>query len=86
MWTPMDRFVPKEKMSKKAKKRLAAEKRRTWAFSPVTRKIDSKKVYSRKKISRVRYDDSGDFFVYRGRGNRAMREGLHQSAGPLSHS
>ena len=53
----MDRFIPKEKMSKKAKKKIAAEQRGIWAFSPVTRKIDSKKLYNRKRISRARYDD-----------------------------
>ena len=42
----MDKFIPKEKMSKKAKKKMAAEQRGTWAFSPVTRKIDSKKLYN----------------------------------------
>lgn len=54
----MNKFISKEKMSKKAKKRIAAEQRGTWAFSPVTRKIDSKKLYNRKRISRARYDDS----------------------------
>ena len=45
----MDKFIPKAKMSKKAKKRIAAEQRGIWAFSPVIRKIDSKKLYNRKK-------------------------------------
>ena len=31
----------KEKMNKKAQKRMAAERRSTWAFSPITKKIDS---------------------------------------------
>ena len=62
----MDKFIPKEKMNKKAKKKKAAEQRGTWAFSPVTRKIDSKKLYNRKRISRARYDDStrDSFFVF----------------------
>ena len=59
----MGKFVPKEKMSKKAKKQAAAEKRLTWAFSPVTRRIDSKKTYNRKRISRTDYDGKGDSFV-----------------------
>lgn len=54
----MDKFVPKEKMSKKAQKKMAAERRGTWAFSPITKRIDSKKTYNRKRISRTRYDDS----------------------------
>ncbi len=53
----MGRFTPREKLGKKDKKRLAAERRSTWAFSPVTRKVDSKKHYNRKRISRGRYDD-----------------------------
>ena len=61
----MDKFVPKEKLGKKARKKMAAEKRTTWAFSPVTRKIDSKKLYNRKRISRARYDDSTrDSFLF----------------------
>ena len=53
----MYKFVPKEKMSKKAQKKIAAERRSTWAFSPITKKIDSKKIYNRKRISQTRYDD-----------------------------
>ncbi|MBR4537753.1 MAG: hypothetical protein IKO52_02780 [Clostridia bacterium] len=55
----MDKFIPKKKMSKKARKLLAAKSRKTWAFSPVTRTVDSKKIYDRKKISRVlKYQDT----------------------------
>ena len=60
----MNRFVPKEKMSKKAKKRLAAEKRTTWAFSPASKKVDSKKRYNRKRISRAGYDDGREVFLW----------------------
>ena len=49
----MDKFVSRRKMSKKARKLLAAKSRKTWAFSPVTRTVDSKKIYDRKKISRA---------------------------------
>ena len=63
----MDKFIPKEKMSKKAQKRIAAEQRGIWAFSPVTRKIDSKKLYNRKRISRARNDDGArDSFLFLG--------------------
>ena len=62
---PIDKFIPKEKMSKKGKKKIAAEQRGIWAFSPVTRKIDSKKLYNRKRISRARNDDSTrDSFLF----------------------
>ena len=49
----MNQFIPRKKMSKKARKLLAAKNRKTWAFSPVTRTVDSKKIYDRKKISRA---------------------------------
>ncbi len=52
----MNKFVPRSKMGKKARKKLDAEKRTSWAFSPVTRKIESKKIYNRKRISRTDYD------------------------------
>ena len=49
----MDKFVPRRKMGKKARKLLAAKSRKTWTFSPVTRTVESKKIYDRKKISRA---------------------------------
>ena len=59
----MAKLVPKEKMSKKARRALTAEKRAVWAFSPVTRKIDSKKIYNRKRITRAGYDDGSGVFM-----------------------
>ena len=58
----MTKIVPKEKMSKKARKQMNAEKRTTWTFSPVTRKIDSKKIYNRKRIARFP-DGGAGFFL-----------------------
>ena len=59
----MKKLIPKDKLSKKARKKLAAERRGTWSFSPVTRTVDSKKTYNRKRIPRTRYDDgSGESF------------------------
>ena len=55
----MTRFIPKEKMGKKALKELAKKKRVTWGISPVTRKAGSKKLYDRKKRSHDREDDYG---------------------------
>ncbi len=55
----MAKFIPKAKMSKKAAKELAKQKRVTWDISPVTRKTESKKLYNRKKRSHDRYDDYG---------------------------
>ena len=58
----MEKFIPKEKLGKKARKALEAKKRATWDISPVTKRVESKKVYSRKKNSRVRYEDEREFF------------------------
>ena len=38
---------------------LDAEKRATWSFSPVTRKVENKKHYDRKKSAHVWKDDFG---------------------------
>lgn len=59
----MARFVPKDKLSKKALKELNRQKRVTWEFSPVTKTVESKKVYSRKKKAQYR-DDYGLSFFY----------------------
>ena len=48
----MKQMVPKAKMGKKARKRLDAEKRAFWTVNPVTKRIESKKQYSRAKASR----------------------------------
>ena len=45
----MKKFIPKEKMGKKARKQLDGEQRVTWTFSPVTKKVESKKLYNRKR-------------------------------------
>ena len=45
----MAKFVPREKMSRKARKELDRKRRVTWDFSPSTKIVASKKVYSRKK-------------------------------------
>ena len=55
----MNRFIPREKLGKKARKRLDSERRAAWSFSPVTRKIESKKLYNRRKRAHDRYDDYG---------------------------
>ena len=55
----MKKFIPKEKLGKKARKQLDSEQRTTWAFSPVTKKVESKKLYNRKRKAHDRYDDYG---------------------------
>ena len=63
----MKKIVPKAKLSKKARRKLNAERRATWAFSPVTKRVESKKVYNRKRISRADADDgAGDPLFGRG--------------------
>ena len=61
----MEKFIPKEKMSKKLKKKLDAQKRTLWTVNPVTKKTESAKAYNRKKRSRIIDDnfDSGIFLI-----------------------
>ena len=49
----MDRFIPREKLGKKARKRLDAQKRAIWSFSPTTKRVESKKQYNRKNHERM---------------------------------
>jgi len=60
----MKKFIPLEKMSKKAKRKLAREKRQIWACSPVSRRIENKKHDNRKRKSHDRYDDGGMGLVF----------------------
>ena len=61
----MKSFVPRDKMSKRARKKLDAQNRTTWAFSPATKIVKSKKVYDRKKQPRnyEPYDSGGCFLI-----------------------
>ena len=61
----MKTFVPRDKMSKRARKRLDAQNRTTWEFSPVIKIVKSKKVYDRKKQPRNNepYDSEGCFLI-----------------------
>lgn len=60
-----DKFVPQDKMSKKAQKELNDKKRGTWGnTNPVTRVQSNKKAYDRKRDSKVvdeRLDKQSDF-------------------------
>ncbi len=60
----MSKFIPREKMGKKARKELDRQRRTLWQFSPVTKKMESKKRYNRKKKSHDRYDDYGMGFLF----------------------
>lgn len=60
----MNRFIPKEKMTKRKKRALDKVKRGTWeGIRPVTRTIESKKRYNRKKSPRWQNDDSTGIFI-----------------------
>lgn len=46
----MKGMIPRNKMSRKARKEMDAGKRNTWMMNPVTRIRESGKVYDRKKL------------------------------------
>lgn len=62
------KFIPKGKLSKKARLENAKTKRGSWgAISPVTRRMESKKLYNRKKVRLERNDsDQAGLFNFRG--------------------
>ena len=60
----MAKFVPKGKLGKKARKELDRQRRVTWEFSPVTKTVDSKKIYSRKKKAWSQDDYGPGFSVF----------------------
>ena len=53
----MKRFIPREKLGKKARRQLDSRQRRIWAFCPTTRTVESKKRYNRKRNPRDLQDD-----------------------------
>ena len=54
----MEKFIPYEKLSKKAKRELDRKKRGTWGgLDPVTRKPPNPKAYNRSRAKNRRYDD-----------------------------
>ena len=59
----MPKFIPREKLGKKTRRALDAERRATWGFSPVTRKVENKRHYQRKQRTPVRYEDAGGDFL-----------------------
>lgn len=46
----MPRFIPREKLSKKARRALDSQQRATWPCSPVAKKVESKKLYTRNRV------------------------------------
>ncbi|MBR5380835.1 MAG: hypothetical protein IK140_09955 [Clostridia bacterium] len=60
----MNKFISRQKMSKKARKELDAKQRSTWSFSPVTKKVENKKLYNRKRKPSGKNEDFGRGFCY----------------------
>ena len=59
----MKTFVPYEKLSKKQKREIDKARRATWGeVVPVTKRIDSAKIYNRKKHQRGGFDSGAGVF------------------------
>jgi len=58
------RFVEESKMSKRARKELNAARRKTWDVNPVSKRVESKKLYNRKKSLCGRYEEARGLFCY----------------------
>ncbi|WRS28551.1 hypothetical protein U6B65_05305 [Oscillospiraceae bacterium MB08-C2-2] len=55
----MEKFVPLEKLSKKQKRALHAERRKTWGeLNPVSRKAENPRAYKREKAQKWRDESS----------------------------
>jgi hypothetical protein len=47
----MEKFIPKSKLSKKARKAMNLAQRKTWGcLNPITRRPENPKAYNRKKV------------------------------------
>ena len=57
----MTRFIPREKLSKKARRKLDNQKRLYWPVRPAEVTFKSKKDYDRKRKSRDNLMESWDF-------------------------
>ena len=69
----MSRFIPREKMSKKARRQLDNQRRLTWPISPVTRTFESKKQYNRKrKPHDYQMDWNHGIFFFTGNGEEVI--------------
>ena len=61
----MEKFIPYEKLSKKKRRELDRKGRNDWGeLKPVTRKIESGKIYKRKKAKQEEDLDASLFCVY----------------------
>lgn len=63
----MKKFVEYEKLSKRQKKEIDKAKRTTWGnVIPVTKKVESAKIYNRKKHQRRDWESGAGVFVLMG--------------------
>ena len=73
----MEKFVPYEKLSKKQRRAVDANRRQMWNISPVTRRPENPKAYKREKTRKRMFDDfsSVSFCLMRkaGLNNRSSR-------------
>jgi len=61
----MTRFIPREKLGRKARREMDAKQRQTWTVSPVTKTVESRKKYNRIRESRnLRKEWSCGTFLY----------------------
>ena len=61
----MKKFVEYEKLSKKQKREIDKARRVTWGeIVPVTKKVESAKLYNRKKHQRRDWESGAGVFVY----------------------
>lgn len=75
----MEKFIPKEKLSKKAKKALNARQRKDWnGLNPVTRRPENPKAYNRKKLRREKFNDEA-FLFYLSAHKASAKTRLHCS-------
>ncbi|MBR0160276.1 MAG: hypothetical protein IJQ02_03125 [Oscillospiraceae bacterium] len=54
----MEKFVPYEKLSKKQRRAVDANRREMWSISPVTRRPENPRAYKREKTRKRMFDDS----------------------------
>ena len=61
----MEKFIPYEKLSKKKRRELDRRKRSDWGeIKPVSRKIESGKIYKRKKAKPEEDLDASPFYYF----------------------
>ena len=70
----MARFIEESKLSKRARKELNAARRKTWDVNPISRKVESKKLYNRKRKPCSRYEDGAGLLFIRKTGHKNPRQ------------